>query len=30
LANELSANVQNNLLTTLRGHAAVNVQEDEL
>jgi len=30
LANELSANVQNNLLTTLRGHATVNVQEDEL
>jgi peptidyl-prolyl cis-trans isomerase D len=30
LANELSANVQNNLLTTLRSHAAINVQEDEL
>jgi peptidyl-prolyl cis-trans isomerase D len=30
LANEMSANVQNNLLTTLRSHATINVQEDEL
>ena len=30
LTNEMSANVQNNLLTTLRSRASINVQQDEL
>jgi peptidyl-prolyl cis-trans isomerase D len=30
LANEMGANVQDHLLTTLRSHASVNVQEDDL